>query len=109
MFFRAKLNISWYVRKCLLYVFEVSDIIKDLGLCQIGRIMIATYFLLLQIIRIYCTVWKLASVTEGIKSKNFETNIPILKHGVPIARYDIYQSFDTRSSNFSFLALNTKA
>ena len=62
-----------------------------------------------QVIKFTCTVWKLASVTIGIKSKNLAKNNSIFEFWVPIERDDIQQCFDTRFNYIFFLALNDKA
>ena len=55
------------------------------------------------------TVWKLASVVLGIKSKNMAKNILILEKRVPIERYDFQQYFDTRLHYLILLAQIAKA
>ena len=55
------------------------------------------------------TVWKLAHVAKGIKSKNFAKHDSILDNRVPIERYDTHQCFDTRSNDFIFIVLNASA
>ena len=62
-----------------------------------------------QVIKFTCTVWKLASVTIGLKSKNMAKNNSNLEFWVIIERDDFQECFDTRFHYISFLALNDKA
>ena len=57
----------------------------------------------------HSTVWKLASVVSGIKSKNIAKTISISEKRIPIKRYDIQHCFDTRLHCLILLARNVKA
>ena len=61
-----------------------------------------------QVIKFTCTVWKLASVTIGLKSKNMAKNNSNLEFWVIIERDDFQECFDTRFHYISFLALKDK-